>query len=90
MLKLYNSLPPDHFQNTQIQNKTPNILNYYKKALFGLTWFHAITIERKRFRNLGWNVTYDFNDSDWETADNILQMYIDKESEVKKDDKNQN
>lgn len=47
-------------------------MGYYKKALFGLTWFHAIVIERKRFKNLGWNVLYDFNDSDWETADNIL------------------
>lgn len=40
--------------------------------MFGLSWFHAICIERKRFKNLGWNVVYDFNDSDWETADNIL------------------
>lgn len=62
-------------------------MGYYKKALFALTWFHAIVIERKRFKNLGWNVSYDFNDSDWETADNILQMYIDKEAESKKDDK---
>jgi dynein heavy chain len=46
--------------------------------LFSLTWFHAIIIERKRFKNLGWNVTYDFNDADWETADNILKIYVDE------------
>jgi dynein heavy chain len=27
---------------------------------------------------MGWNVIYDFNDSDWETADNILLMYVDQ------------
>jgi dynein heavy chain len=45
---------------------------YYKKLLFSLSWFHAVVIERKRFKNLGWNVVYDFNESDWETSDNIL------------------
>ncbi|CAD8114464.1 unnamed protein product [Paramecium sonneborni] len=29
-------------------------------------------VQHKRFKSLGWNVIYDFNDSDWETADNIL------------------
>jgi|GEM_PF-5827083 len=57
-----------------------NMLNkeWYKKLLFSLTWFHAIIIERKRFKNLGWNVLYDFNYSDWETADNILKIYVDE------------
>lgn len=50
----------------------------YKKLLFSLSFFHSIIIERKRFKQLGWNVIYDFNDSDFETADNILQMYVDQ------------
>lgn len=90
MLRIYNSMPADKLKNTMIQNTAVNVLEHYKKAVFGLTWFHAICIERKRFKNLGWNVVYDFNDSDWETADNILQMYIDKESEIKRDDKQTN
>lgn len=40
-------------------------------------------IERRRFKTLGWNIIYDFNDSDWETADKILQQYIDETQETK-------
>ena len=35
-------------------------------------------IERKKFKSLGWNVAYDFNDSDFQTADNILQMCLEQ------------
>jgi len=42
-----------------------------------------LIIERKRFKTLGWNIIYDFNDSDWDTADKILQLYIDQTEEVK-------
>lgn len=38
----------------------------YKKLLFALCFFHSILIERKKFQNLGWNVVYSFNDSDFE------------------------
>lgn len=67
MLRLFQNMTADKFSAAKVTNKS-----YYKKLLFSLTWFHAIAIERKRFKNLGWNVVYDFNDSDWETADNIL------------------
>lgn len=48
----------------------------YKKLLYSLCWYHSILTERKKFKNLGWNVTYSFNDSDFGVCDNILQMYI--------------
>jgi len=38
---------------------------WYRKAMFGLCWFHSIVIERKKFKTLGWNVEYSFNDSDF-------------------------
>ena len=28
----------------------------FRKALFGLAWFHTILIERKKFKSLGWCV----------------------------------
>lgn len=55
------------FEILKLTNKS-----FYKKLVFSLCWFHSIIIERKRFRNMGWNTLYDFNDSDWETADYIL------------------
>lgn len=79
MLRLFQNMTADKFSAAKVTNKS-----YYKKLLFSLTWFHAIAIERKRFKNLGWNVVYDFNDSDWETADNILQMYVDDSAPIDK------
>ena len=55
----------------------------YRRILFSLCWYHSIIIERKRFKTLGWNIIYDYNDSDWDTADKILQLYIDETEEVK-------
>jgi len=37
----------------------------FRKAVFGLAWFHTVLTERKKFKTLGWNVSYSFNDSDY-------------------------
>lgn len=39
---------------------------FYRKLLFSLCFFHSILLERKKFLQLGWNVVYGFNDSDFE------------------------
>lgn len=75
MNRLYSNMDAKKFENLKLVNKS-----YYKKLVFALCWLHSIIIERKRFKNMGWNTLYDFNDSDWETADYILQLYIDKQA----------
>ena len=74
MTRLYSNMPEDKFQKISEKVK-------YKKLLFSLCWFHSIIIERKKFKSLGWNIGYDFNDSDWSTADRILKMYLDQNYE---------
>jgi dynein heavy chain len=44
----------------------------FRKAVFGLAWFHTILIERKKFKTLGWNVSYSFNDSDYQVCEDTI------------------
>jgi dynein axonemal heavy chain len=56
--------------------------NVWKKLLFGLTFFHAVIQERKKFGPLGWNKMYEFNDSDLETSMQVLRMFLDEQDDI--------
>lgn len=47
----------------------------WRAMIFGICMFHAIIQERKKFGPLGWNITYEFNNSDRECAMLNLQMF---------------
>ncbi|KAL4237693.1 Dynein heavy chain 14 [Mactra antiquata] len=44
----------------------------WKKLLFGLCLFNSVIHERRKYGALGWNIAYEFNDSDLEVS--ILQL----------------
>jgi len=48
----------------------------FRKAVYGLCWFHTILIERKKFKTLGWNNEYAFNDSDYKVCEDSLADYF--------------
>ena len=50
----------------------------YKKLVYALCWFHSILVDRRKFQNLGWNIPYDFNDSDFEVSELCLRLYLDE------------
>ncbi|XP_059155726.1 dynein axonemal heavy chain 6-like isoform X2 [Physella acuta] len=47
----------------------------WRRIIFGVCFFHAIILERKKFGPLGWNIKYEFSDSDRECALLNLQMF---------------
>uniref|UniRef100_A0A7N9AZR1 Dynein, axonemal, heavy chain 6 n=1 Tax=Mastacembelus armatus TaxID=205130 RepID=A0A7N9AZR1_9TELE len=47
----------------------------WRKIVFGICFFHAIIQERKKFGPLGWNIRYEFNDSDRECGLLNLNLY---------------
>jgi len=47
----------------------------WRRIIFGVCFFHAIILERKKFGPLGWNIPYGFNDSDRECALLNMQMF---------------
>ncbi|CAL1548575.1 unnamed protein product, partial [Lymnaea stagnalis] len=47
----------------------------WKRVIFGICFFHAVILERKKFGPLGWNITYAFSDSDRECALLNMEMF---------------
>ena len=75
MTRLMNNMSESKFSSCQKPHK-------YKKLLYALCWFHSILVDRRKFQNLGWNIPYDFNDSDFEVSELCLRLYLDEYDET--------
>eukprot|EP00746_Dinoflagellata_sp_MGD_P154845 gnl/MRDRNA2_/MRDRNA2_85065_c0_seq4.p1 gnl/MRDRNA2_/MRDRNA2_85065_c0~~gnl/MRDRNA2_/MRDRNA2_85065_c0_seq4.p1 ORF type:complete len:4104 (-),score=817.24 gnl/MRDRNA2_/MRDRNA2_85065_c0_seq4:76-11610(-) len=54
----------------------------YKKLLFALAFFHAVILERRKFGPIGWNIPYEWMDSDFQVSREQVGMYLESQPGV--------
>jgi len=54
----------------------------FKKLVWGLCFFHAIILDRRRFGPLGWNIPYAFTEEDLQVCVTQLKTFIDMYAEI--------
>ncbi|XP_047126546.1 dynein axonemal heavy chain 6 isoform X3 [Hydra vulgaris] len=67
--RAFGEISPESFE-THILGLT------WRKLVFGLCFFHGIIQERKKFGPLGWNIKYEFNDSDRSCSLENLSLFL--------------
>lgn len=75
LIRLYNLGTEEEFDRCE------QPVNFHKLH-FCLSWFHSLLLERRKFRSLGFNVPYAFNDADFEISAALIQMYLNEYEQV--------
>lgn len=50
--------------------------------MFALAYFHAAILERRKYGAIGWNIAYEWMNSDFNTSELNVRMYLDEQPEV--------
>ena len=75
LARTFNEVKEDFYESC----KKPDA---FKKMLFGLAFFHAIILERRKFGSIGWNIAYEWMDSDFEISKQQLLIYLNEQPDI--------
>eukprot|EP00118_Oscarella_pearsei_P005341 m.24505 g.24505 ORF g.24505 m.24505 type:complete len:2538 (+) comp28630_c0_seq1:2-7615(+) len=53
----------------------------FAPLIYVLAFFHAVVQERRKYGKIGWNVPYDFNESDFRVCMQLMDTYLTKSFE---------
>lgn len=76
---------PDNRSTTTPISEIANIREKqlaWRNLLFGLSFFHAVIQERRKFGPLGWNIHYEFSDSDLLASITMLKNFLLENDEI--------
>lgn len=62
--------------NTSFYDSCPKQDKLFKQMLYSLTFFDVVVNERKNYEHIGWNVAYEFNESDFTQSIRQLQTFL--------------
>ncbi|CAF1059358.1 unnamed protein product, partial [Brachionus calyciflorus] len=82
LLKIYLN---DPISNSKYFNSCFNNDIKWKKLLFSLCFFHAVVEERKKYGPIGWNIPYEFNESDLNISIRQLKLFLDSYENIQLD-----
>merc|ERR1719506_3144335 len=68
--------------NEESYESCPLKPNEFKKMLYGLAMFHAVILERRKFGPIGWNIPYEWMDSDFQVSREQVHMYLESQPGV--------
>lgn len=54
----------------------------FKPLVYVLAFFHAVVIERRKYDKLGFNISYDFNESDFNVSVEIFSTYLSRSERI--------
>jgi dynein heavy chain len=50
----------------------------FRPCMYVLAFLHAVVLERRKYGKIGWNVNYDFNESDLNISRRLVSLYLAK------------
>jgi len=74
---LKNAFSLDEIANSSDYNTSKNA-KAYRRLAFSLCFFHSVIQERRKYGPLGWNIPYEFTESDLRISALQLGLFIDK------------